>query len=330
MIMRTQRKIQLGVLTFAATALTSTLAQAATCAVSVTSATATLGAYDPFSSSGITNASFTFTVQKNSATAAADMMFYLSSTTGVPDIKSGSTSVVSHSVPNPSTSNPPNNSLFVPSAGWDNSGSMTFTLLGSVPAALDKSAGVTQVPFDLYYDCSATSGNTSANNRSISQALTVNYTVQSALQASYVGSALDFGEVSGLNNGQINSHTVSGNVRVASSGPFQVDVTPGSGTAWAMTYPGGSAATAAQRIWYSMTFLGQTSSHASNTTFDTTTCQRTGISGQNLPISVKLAEATTGKTAAPDYSDYISVTVTPLAAGGTPQSCSTMNQGEGH
>ncbi|MGA0602865.1 hypothetical protein ACO2Q3_19305 [Caulobacter sp. KR2-114] len=331
MTMRTLRKIELGVLTLAATALTSTLAQAATCGLSDPNGSASLGSYDPFGGAGIPSGPFTLTLHRtNSATAAVDLMFYLPSSGGAYDVKSAGTSIVTHSTnPNLNASNPPIGTLFV--SNWDTNGNATVSLTGVVPAGLDQASGTNTVSFDLRYDCKATSGNTSANNQLITTALTMSYSVQSALQASYSGTAFDFGDVSNLNNGQASQRSVSGNVRVASSGPFSVAVAPGSGTAWAMTYPGGNTGTASQRIYYALNFLGQTGSHSNGqNTFDTVTCQRTGVSGQNLPISASLAEATTGKTAAPDYSDYISVTVTPLAAAGSPQNCSTMGQGERH
>lgn len=330
MTMRTLRKLELGVLTFAATALTSTLAHAmpaASCGVKNNTAQVTLPtAYDPFGSAGIPNGPFTLTLQRpDTNTAAVNLFFYTSSSAGY-DIKSGSNSIVSHqrNSPNLDTSNPPTNSLLVT---WlNNATTTTVNLIGVVPPGLDLAAGSNDLSFDLYYVCSGAPNSRISGNGSIPDALDMNFTVRSGLQATYSGVSFDFGR-------QDISHPItklSGNVRVASSGPFTVDVAAGSGSAWAMTYPGGSPSNANQRLYYQLTFLGKTGSH-SHSIVSTTTCQRTGIGGQNLPITAQITETAANKDSAPDYSDYISVTVTPLASGsnnGSPKVCSTMGQGE--
>jgi hypothetical protein len=139
--------------------------------------------------------------------------------------------------------------------------------------------------------------------------------VLSALQASFVGPALDFGEIGGLTTAALPSTPNSvkqrtGSIRVASSGPYSVALT--SANQFQMTYPGGSLATANQRIPYSLDFLGQTRTTASPT-FTTVTCQRAGLSGQYLAVTPTLAEGGAGKAPAPNYQDILTVTVTPLA-----------------
>ena len=116
------------------------------------------------------------------------------------------------------------------------------------------------------------------------------------------------------------THSVTGNVRVASSGPYTVRLS--SANAYRMTYPGGSLGTAAQSIRYDTLFLGQTRNNASPT-FTTVTCARAGTGGQNLPITVTLREGGLTKVPAPNYLDTLTVTVTPLAVpyGGSTANC---------
>jgi hypothetical protein len=209
----------------------------------------------------------------------------------------------------------------VASFGGGSTNSVTFHLNMTIPYA-NVSVGTNTITFPMAYYCKLTGGgNTPDFSGNDPIALQLQFNVQSALQASFVGTALDFGEVGNVTNAQAASHTVSGQLRVASSGPYSVAVTTDNG--YRMTYPGGSVANASQRIGYQVNFLGQTTSNSSPT-FATRTCQAAGLSGSNLAISATLAEGGSGKTVAPNYRDNIQVTFTPLAIppASTPQACS--------
>ena len=190
----------------------------------------------------------------------------------------------------------------------------TFTVTVTVPSGADLAAGVTDLYLDLKYFCKRTGG-TADEPGITSNSLDVRINVLSALQASFVGPALDFGEIGGLTTAALPSTPNSvkqrtGSIRVASSGPYSVALT--SANQFQMTYPGGSLATPNQRIPYSLDFLGQTRTTASPT-FTTVTCQRAGLSGQYLAVTPTLVEGGAGKAPAPNYQDILTVTVTPLA-----------------
>ena len=115
----------------------------------------------------------------------------------------------------------------------------------------------------------------------------------------------------------------AGVIRVASTGPFTVSMT--SANSYRMTYPGGNLATTAERIRYATRLLGQTRD-STNATFTTVACQRAGLTGENLPISVTLREGGQAKVPASAYRDTLTVTVTPLATpfAGSPFDCPSL------
>lgn len=200
----------------------------------------------------------------------------------------------------------------------------TFVVTITVPSGADLAAGTTDLFVDQKYFCKRTGG-TADESGVIPNSLDIRINVLSALQASFVGPALDFGEIGGLTTAALPSTPNSvkqrtGNVRVASSGPYSVALT--SANQFRMTYPGGNLGTANQRIPYQLDFLGQTRSNASPT-FSTVTCQRAGLSGQYLAVTPTLLEGGAGKVPAPNYQDILTVTVTPLAVptATTPVAC---------
>jgi hypothetical protein len=187
----------------------------------------------------------------------------------------------------------------------------------SIPAsAFTTTAGVNTVSFDMELACKGTSDN--RDDSDVMNGLVFSYTIASAMQASFAGTALDFGDISNVSNGAASGHTVNGQINVKSTGPYTVAVdtdhhfimTPNDGT------PTGTLAQIqAQEIGYSMTFLSQTASGNSvtgSTTFPSKACQSATLSGNtHLPISTTLTEGGSGKTSA-SYKDYINVTFTPL------------------
>jgi hypothetical protein len=147
--------------------------------------------------------------------------------------------------------------------------------------------------------------------------------VLSALQASYVGPALDFGEVGERTDSEVatNPGTRTGYIRVASSGPYSVDMTSANG--YRLRYPGSSVAVGSgptnDSLRYETTFVGQTRS-PSNVLPITRICNRAGLAGTPpsqgilVPLAVKLLDGGQGRNPAPNYQDTLTVTVTPLVA----------------
>jgi len=200
--------------------------------------------------------------------------------------------------------------------------STQFNLTVTVPANSDLSAGE-PIRFDILYVCSGTGGLADVTTpRRLASAVQINVNVLSAVQASYVGPALDFGDVGARSSAEVASNpgTRTGYVRVASSGPFSVRMTSQNG--YRLTYPGGSVAVAGQALRYRASFVGQTRDAANPSAIDRT-CARAGLasSGQLLPVEAVLLEGGIGKVAAPNYQDTLTVTITPLVAPQTATSC---------
>jgi hypothetical protein len=186
---------------------------------------------------------------------------------------------------------------------------VTFSV--TLPPNLDLSASP-NLSFDVYYACTANPN--TADTGIISNAVVFPIRVLSALQASYVGSALDFGEIGDKTTPVViaapatySTAATGNNIRVASSGPYTVAVASQNG--YKLKFPA-SNGTAAQTINYKAGFLGQTLSPATPT-FTSTLCQRATLAGQLLPIRATLLEGGDGKMVAPDYKDVITVTITP-------------------
>jgi len=201
----------------------------------------------------------------------------------------------------------------------NNAASDVFTLNVTLqlPANLNLNAGTT-LPFDVVYSCNGTGGGGPfTDTGTINNAIVVNVVVLSGLQASYVGTNLDFGEVGNLTTAQVlaapatYTTPTTNYIRVASSGPYKVDVA--SQNNYKLTFSGGSLGNANQTLAYKGLFLGQIRTTASPT-FTTVTCVRAGTDAAAgiLPIRATLLEGGQGKTPASVYSDTITVTVTPL------------------
>ncbi|MFL6845715.1 MAG: hypothetical protein ACJ8ER_12630 [Allosphingosinicella sp.] len=218
-----------------------------------------------------------------------------------------------------------------PAAGvlrWDFSGnnaaSDVFTVTFNVilPANLDLTASSNLI-FDIEYGCNGTGGGPPFSERNVAaSAFTLSIKVLSALQATYVGAALDFGEVGDKTTPVVlaapstySTPATGNNVRVLSSGPYKVEMS--SQNAFRLTYPGGNPATASQSLKYKALFLGQTVFNGSPA-FAAVTCARAGVPSAQadlLPIRATLLEGGDGKQVAPDYKDVITVTVSPLISG---------------
>lgn len=233
--------------------------------------------------------------------------------TGTPPITAPATAA-------PSATNPFLQLDFTGAAGVDTA-SVTFQV--TLPPAANFPASTT-LGFNVAFTCRATGGKLGPFEQGgvDANALVFPILVPSALQASYAGGPLDFGEIGGLalRPGLAGPITSGGNyVRVQSSGPYAV--TLASQNAFRLAPPGGSLADTAATIRYQVRFLGTvrnfgTSASPGAVALDQT-CARAGIGAafeDRLPLTAALEEGGAGKTPSPSYSDTLTVTVTPLAA----------------
>jgi hypothetical protein len=195
--------------------------------------------------------------------------------------------------------------------------SAPFNLVVTIPANLNLSAGA-PISFDILYVCSGTGGMRDVvSPTKLTSAIQINVNVLSALQASYVGPALDFGEVGSKSDAQVATDpgTKTGYIRVASSGPYSVEMRSENG--YRLTFPGGNPALAAQSLGYRATLLGQSRDPA-NATIIRRICSRAGLSGTaptqgiRIPIEVTLLQGGITRVPAPNYQDNLIVTITPL------------------
>jgi spore coat protein U-like protein len=188
---------------------------------------------------------------------------------------------------------------------------------------LDLSAGK-PIEFDIVYVCDGTGGMGNVTvPTTLNSAVRINVNVLSALQASYIGQTLNFGNVDSKTTAQVlaapldfaTSPTLN-NIRVASSGPYKVEVQ--STNNYKLKIANGT-----DTLNYQAYFLGQTLK-PSAPTFAPVTCQRASISGVNLPVRARLVEGGVFKTPG-IYSDTITVTISPLLDGAVnQQACSTL------
>jgi hypothetical protein len=200
--------------------------------------------------------------------------------------------------------------------------STPFNLTVTIPASTDLSAGE-PIRFEILYVCNGTGGLSDVTTPTrLSNAIQINVNVLSALQASYVGPPLDFGDVGAKTALQVATDPGprTGNVRVLSSGPYSVRLTSQNG--YRLTYSGGNPALPEQSIRYRATFVGQ-SRDATNSAAIERVCARAGLasSGQLLPIQTVLLDGGVGRVAAPTYQDILTVTITPLVAPQSATSC---------
>lgn len=333
----------------------SAFAQAATCGITGSS-TASPAIYDPFSPTGLATTTVTLNLTRVNGSGGQKtniVNFYLrspnSNANGVQIIPRSAVIVGSITgfnqnifydnpgpVPTvaPTSLNPipPNNFLKMEFTG-NNLASDTAQVVFDVvfPANLNLNAS-TSLAFDAIFACSTTGGGgPTQQTGSITNAVVFPVTVLSALQASFVGTALNFGEIGTVTNVQaptVNTGT-SSYIRVQSSGAYVVTLS--SANAFRLRHPTGSLAVPAERVDYSLRFLGQTRSNATTPTTGATAitqnCARAGIGTSNedrLYLMGTLVEGGVGKTPAlsGNYSDTLTVTITPQNIGTTfPTDC---------
>ncbi|WP_295631390.1 hypothetical protein [Novosphingobium sp.] len=338
-------------------------AQAAGCGVTG-SATASTANYDPFNPAGLATTTVTlnltrinppgigmttrvnFYLKGNDASADGTVIVPISVSGPIQALGTGRNVFINTSaapptiaptVMTPSATNPFLQLDFTGGTGAD---SATVTFQVSLPPAANFTASTT-LGFNAWFACKATGGKlatfdptaTFEQTGTLDNALAFPITVLSALQASYAGSALDFGEVGGLSvaQGQTGPTTPAGNyVRVQSSGPYAV--TLASQNAFHLLHPSGAVTDPATTIRYRVRFLGAerdsgTSALPGSIALNQT-CARAGVGAafeDHLPVSATLAEGGMGKAPSPHYTDILTVTVTPLAAQDVaPTACETL------
>lgn len=207
----------------------------------------------------------------------------------------------------------------------NNAGSDTATAVFQITLPpLANIEATRQLAFDAVFYCNIQGGQSNGESfpGRINDAVTFPITVLSALRASYQGTALDFGEIGQITTGQASSKVLSGNyVRVESSGAYSVEMTSDNG--YKLKKPG--ATTTGDEVGYKIGFLGEERTPTATSPI-TKTCMRAGIgTAQSLPIVATLVEGGAGKNPSPTYSDYLTVTVTPLAYDTvTATDCSTL------
>ena len=326
------------------------VAQAQTCGIRG-SATAAPATYDPFNPAGLPTTTVVLNLTRQNTSGGGDtriVNFYLKGTnagadgtTIVPIAVAGSVSslgignnIFSHFGATPPTVSP---TTLVPTATQrflqinftcNNAGSDTaqVTFQITLPSNLDVNA-TSNLAVDAYCGCNIHGGkdNGLQQQGSFTNAVVFPITVLSALQASYAGTALDFGEVGDKTTVDVlaapatYTTPATNHVRVRSSGPYTVALT--SQNTYKLTFPGGNLATPTHVLNYDLKFLGQTR-NAASPTFATVTCQRAGVPASEadmLPVVATLKEGGQGKLVSPTYLDTLTVTITPLLSGAPSQ-----------
>jgi hypothetical protein len=321
-------------------------AQSATsCGLSGSAVAAGTLQYDPFSPSGLTNVTIPLTLTRFTGPGGKktqQVYFILEKPVGSPNYQvifqnpntGTSTNVVYNVGGHPGLPIANQNALgqiYYNFLGASAPDVVTFNVLVTVPAGTDLSAGG-NISFDIIYLCNGTGGLDDVLTPALlPQAISINVNVLSALQASYAGGILDFGEVGNVTTTNVlaapATYTRSGNVNVRSSGPYSVSMN--SDNNYKLTFSGGTLTNPAQTLTYSATFVGlsRTGVSGNNAAIApiTKTCNRAGLGGVSLPVSVTLKEGGQGgspaKIPASLYNDFLNVTISPLAANTPGSAC---------
>lgn len=304
--------------------------------------------YDPFNPTGIANTDITLTLTRVNNSGGGDtriVNFYLQAdptigtaldnATIVPTTVTGSVSYVGTGLnifynyaatpPTvlPTSLDPSSGNRFLKiNFTGNNADSNTATVVFRVtlPPGLNLNASQ-NLSFDAHYGCYIQGGQGNGNDGTgvIANAVTFPITVQSALQAFYAGTALDFGEIGSVTTASLGGtpqRTSAGNyVAVRSSGAY--NVTLSSANAFKLK---NSGSTANDQIGYQLRFLGvnvnNTTNPVAGTVAITRSCSRAGVPspGQSLYIQGTLLEGGQGKNPWPNYSDTLTVTVAPVVS----------------
>jgi hypothetical protein len=191
--------------------------------------------------------------------------------------------------------------------------SRTVEMQLRIPAGTAIDPGIYEHVFDVKYLCDYQDGRPDRGN--VNRGFAIYLSVSSVVQASLVGSEPDFGEIGTLSTLDVAGAPASVTqrrhyMRVASTGPYQVDVTSQNG--WRMTAGGAPTGNEGERIRYQYELLGQTLSSA-RPNFTPVRCAASGVSGENITLTATLTEGGQGKVPSPNYRDVVTITVTPMA-----------------
>jgi hypothetical protein len=189
----------------------------------------------------------------------------------------------------------------------------------TLPPNLNLNASTT-IGLDAEFGCSTTGGGKGTQQTgTLANTIRFPITVLSGLRASFVGTALDFGEIGNVTTTQVTNAPATyvtpptAYVRVESSGVYKVTVASQNG--FKMTYNGANGAAAIGSVPYRLKFLGATMSPTAPPPAEFT-CPRAGVGAafeDHLPLQAQLIEGGAGKTVSPTYSDTLTVTLTPQA-----------------
>lgn len=324
---------------------TTAQAQNTPCGI-VGSATASPAVYDPFNPSGLATTTITMNLTRVNNSGGGDtriVNFYLraNSSTGtatdgasiVPTAVIGQAAIegiglnifYDYNTPGPTllpiTISPSGSNRFLKiNFTGNNAGSDTAQVVFNVslPANLNLNA-VQNLAFDATFSCNIQGGqaNGQTNTGTFPNAVVFPVTVLSALRTYYAGTALAFGDITTVPPvPSAPVRTSPGNyIFVQSSGAYEVSLA--SHNAFKMKKPG--AVTANDEIRYSLKFLGDVRDNSTSPTPGAEainhSCIRAGLAtaGQQLPIQATLQEGGQNKNPSIDYSDILTVTITPLA-----------------
>ncbi len=323
-------------------------AMAATCGITG-SATATATTYDPFETMGFTtNVTLTLARVNGGGGEKTDIVnFYLKGrdSDSVGTTITATSAVVSGTVEgigldifydyneatptvSPTSLTPSSAARFLKvnfTGNNKDSDTVVVNFTVTLPRNLNAVAA-TDLPFDAYFGCSTTGGGSPTQQTgTLSNAIRMPINVVSALRASFVGAALDFGELAQVTQLQASSRKTpaSNYVRVQSSGPYQVSlgVASGDGLPFTMTPNGATptgdaAAQERQKIRYSLKFLGQTRSPTQTAAINQV-CARAGVGDaveDRLLIQGTLIDGGNTKDISPNYTEALVVTVSPLVS----------------
>jgi len=183
-----------------------------------------------------------------------------------------------------------------------------------IPAGTAIDPGTFQAEFDVKYLCNYADGRSDRGNDN--RGFRISFPVNTALQASLVGTEPDFGEIGTLSDTDVAAAGPSVNLRrhylrVAATGPYEVMVV--SQNSWRMTATGAPSGNAAERIAYRYELLDQ-QLDSGRPNFAPVICEASGVSGENIAMTATLTEGGLGKIPSPGYRDIVTITVTPLAA----------------
>src|SRR6478609_7758378 len=179
--------------------------------------------------------------------------------------------------------------------------SRTFEMQLRIPAGTEMDPGLSVNEFDVKFLCDYVDGRSDKGTEN--HAFVIYFPVNNAVQASLTGTEPDFGEIGTLSTIDVAGAPPSVTqrrhyLRVASTGPYQVDVVSQNG--WRMTATGAPTGNTAERIAYRYDLLGQTLT-GTRPNFTPVRCKASGVSGENIALTATLTEGGQDKVPSANY-----------------------------